>query len=263
MKGCGVRRSINGALLAATLFAAGAGGLALPHAARAEAAPADPIDTAMQNCLARADRSSTLGQVQCVGEARDAWSGAIEAAQRSIDANAPDKLRRGWDESQRRWLAWRKEETPLVRAVFATTRGTAYAMTEANIVLQTVRDRALALRRAAASFANEAQAPQATSRPQAQPQPQTVDPADKPAPRMPACSLDAACEHAQFDLSRYYRTLREKLPASSRPALWHAQRAWSAYFSATAPLDGQTARVDLIGARLATLKHLSDAVGNN
>jgi len=240
--------------MAAISIAAAAYALALPHAARAEVAPADPIDTAMQNCLARGDRSSTLGQVQCVSEARDAWSAAIDAAQRSIDANAPAQLRHGWDESQRRWVEWRKDEALLVRAVFEQGSGTVRQMSEANILLQSVRDRALGLRQAAASFANEARAPQATSAP--------VDPSDKAEPRLPPCSADAACEHAEFDLNRYYHALRDKLPAPSRPALFRAQHAWFAYLNATAPLGSETARVDLIGARLATLKHLAEALGN-
>lgn len=256
----GVKRRAGGALLAAaplalslTLAVACAGGLATPLAARAEAAPADPIDTAMQNCLARADRSTPAGQVQCIDAARDAWRGAIDAAERSIAANAPDKPRHAWEESQRRWLAWRKDEMALVRAVFETTRGTVYVMTEANVALQPVRDRAIAMRHAAAQFADDAPAPPAGP----------PDAADKRAPRLRACSLDAECEHARFDLSRYYRKLREKLPARSRLALAHAERAWHAYFDATAPLGSEAERVDLIGARVATLKRLSETVGND
>ena len=121
-------RALRCALLAALSI--------VPLAARAEAARADPIDTAMQNCSARADRSSTPGQVQCIEAARDAWQQAIDSAMRSIAANAPDDQKRGWAQSQARWLAWRTEEQALLRAVFATTRGSSYSINQANVLLQ-------------------------------------------------------------------------------------------------------------------------------
>ncbi len=256
-----------------------------PGKARAEAARADPIDTSMQNCLARADRSTTAGQVQCIDAARDAWQSAIDTAMNSISANAPDDDRRGWDASQRRWLAWRKEEVLLVHAVFATTRGGAYAITQANVLLQSVRDRALAVRHAASRFAPPAPAPASsvagasgatsamsvagaapaasmTARSAAATRAQSDD-ARAHAEHMRPCMSDAACEHAQFDLRRYARALREKLPARARPVLLRAQRAWSAYFDATSPLGTEAERADLIGERVATVKRLSETVGNN
>ena len=220
--------------------------------AYAEPAPADPIDTAMRTCLARADRSSPSGQAQCMDAARDSWQAAIDAAYRSLTASAPDKTRRAWEESQRRWQSWRDKEVPLVHAVFQTTHGSAYVITQANVLLQPVRDRALQLRHAAAQFDA---APKAAS---------DADPAPlKRAPRLRSCSIDAACEHAQFDLNRYARKLRAKLPARSRVVLSHAQRAWLSYFEVTSGLGTEAERVDLIGARVATIKRLSETAGGD
>lgn len=269
-----------------------------PQVARAEAARADPIDTTMQNCFARADRSTAAGQVQCIDAARDAWQAAIDAAMRSIAANAPEADRRGWDESQRRWLAWRKEETTLVHDVFETTRGSAYSITQANVLLQSVRDRALAVRHAASRFAPPAApvaasgasasapssgastasagsavsgtataAPIASAAPGSGPAGSATraqsDDARAHNQRMRPCTVDAACEHAEFDLRRYTRALRDKLPAHARPALIRAQRAWTAYFDATSPLGTEAERADLIGERVATVKRLSETVGND
>lgn len=239
-------------LAAGVLFAAaGLVGLMSAGAAHAEVAAADPIDTAMRQCAARADRSSTAGQVQCIEEANDAWQKAIDAAYQSVLANAPtDKLRRGWQDSQKRWVAWRKEEAYLLRAVFATTSGTAYAMSAANLRLQPVRDRALALRRAAAQYTQTARALQTGDAPPA-------------APRATRCADDATCVHANYDLNRYYRKLRERLPVRSRPALVRAERAWIAYRDATSPFISASDRTDLIGARIATIKRFSETVGND
>jgi uncharacterized protein YecT (DUF1311 family) len=270
-----------------------------PLAARAEAARADPIDTTMQNCFARADRSTTAGQVQCIDAARDAWQAAIDVAMRSIAANAPGADRRGWDESQRRWLAWRKEEALLVHAVFETTHGSAYSITQANVLLQSVRDRALAVRHAASRYAPRVAAPAPASAGSGASEGAAASGADRasgatavstaangnsnsnsnaavaPAPRvqsddaaahnrrMRPCTADAACEHAQFDLRRYARALRDKLPARARSILARAQRAWSAYFDATSLLGTEAERSDLIGERVATIKRLSETVGND
>ncbi|RDU96635.1 DUF1311 domain-containing protein [Trinickia dinghuensis] len=266
---------------------------AAPLAARAEAARADPIDTAMQSCSARSDRSSTPGQVQCIEAARDAWQAAIDVAMRSIAAHAPEDVKRGWMDSQNHWLAWRKEEVPLLRAVFETTRGSTYSITEANVQLQSVRDRALAVRHVASRFAPPAPAPVASgasaasgaaaasgsassasgasagsdaptaSSPAATLSRAQSDDARAHDDRMRPCNVDAACEHAQFDLHRYERSLREKLPVRARPALVRAQRAWSTYFDATAPLGTEADRADLIGERVATIKRLAETVGND
>ena len=260
-----------------------------PLAARAEAARADPIDTTMQNCFARADRSTTAGQVQCIDAARDAWQAAIDVAMHSIADNAPEADQRGWEESQRRWLAWRKDEALLVHAVFETTRGSAYSITQANVLLQSVRDRALAMRHAASRFAPPPDAPAPTGSGASDSVPASG--ADRasgasavsaatiasaaPAMRVQGdvarahnrrirpCTADASCEHAQFDLRRYARALRDKLPARARPILARAQRAWSVYFDATSPLGTEAERSDLIGERVATIKRLSETVGND
>ena len=105
--------------------------------------------------------------------------------------------------------------------------------------LQPVRDRALVLRSALAT-------------------------ASGPPPRPPrACKADAHCEHAMFDLNRYYRVLNTKMPARSRPTLVRAQRAWSVYLTASTPLVDERGRIDIIGARVATIKRLSETVGND
>ncbi len=242
------------ALLAVAAAAALICGAAMPAAVRAEAAPADPIDTAMRACLARADRSTPTGQAQCMDAARASWQAAIDSAYRSIVANAPEKARRGWQESQKRWVAWREQEAPLVHAVFATTEGSSYLIAEANVLLQPVRDRALQLRNAAAQFQAQASGAGASA----------SDPKSEKRPsRMRSCAADAACEHALFDLNRYVHRLRVKLATPSRRLLTRAQRAWRSYFDATAGLGTETDRVDLIGGRVATFKRLSDRVGGD
>ncbi|NUY29837.1 DUF1311 domain-containing protein [Paraburkholderia sp. JPY303] len=223
------------ALAAGTLVL---GAVASP-AARAEVAAADPIDAAMRTCLARADMSTTIGQVQCMDNARIGWMAAVDNAYQQLLAKVPPARRRLWEKSQSSWLASRDAEKQLLAAVFATTQGSMYVLSEADMQLQPVRDRALVLRSALAD-------------------------ASGPVPRRPrACNADARCEHAMFDLNRYYRVLESKMPAKSRPTLVHAQRAWNAYLTASTPLVDERGRIDIIGARVATIKRLSETAGNH
>ncbi|WP_042337664.1 lysozyme inhibitor LprI family protein [Paraburkholderia ferrariae] len=207
--------------------------------AHAEVAAADPIDSGMRACLARADRSSTAGQVQCMDEARNAWRGAADAALNALLAKLPPAQQKRWQLSQQRWVAWRDAEDTMLAAAFASTNGSSsYQIYEADMRLQPVRDRALALRLEAANAARQ------------------------DAPPVRACSADARCEHVRYDLNRYYRKFYARMPKHSRATLVRAQSTWRAYRDATTPLVDEHARLDLLGARLATLKRLSETVGN-
>ncbi|AXE99129.1 lysozyme inhibitor LprI family protein [Paraburkholderia hospita] len=211
-----------------------------PGAAHAEVAAADPIDASMRTCLARADMSSTIGQVQCMDAARLAWQASMDQSFQQLLSKVPDAQRKKWDESQKRWKAWREADGKLLADILATTRGTSYQLAVADMQLQPVRDRALALRAAAMDAGRQ-------------------DPKKRPR----ACSFDAQCEHAMFDLNRYYRRLHAKLPSHARPVLSRAQRAWTAYRDATVPLMDARSQVDIIGARVAQLKRMGDTAGND
>ncbi|WP_144158852.1 lysozyme inhibitor LprI family protein [Paraburkholderia sp. BCC1885] len=206
----------------------------------AEVAAADPIDAAMRACLARSDMSSTAGQLQCMDTARLGWQSALDTAWQQLLSKVPPARRKPWQDAQTRWQASRDAQAPLLDAVFATRQGTMYQLAEADMQLQPVRDRALALRSAAAGAATGA-----------------------PAPVRPrACSADALCEHATFDMNRYYHRLQTKMPARSRATLVRAQRAWSAYLEAASAVTDERGRVDIIGARVATLKRLSETIAS-
>ena len=230
-------RAVKSLLCALTVVsAAWLGGVSAAHA---EVAAADPIDASMRSCLARSDMSTTTGQVQCMDNARIGWKAALDSAWQQLQTKLPPARRKLWEKSQASWLASRDAEQQLLAAVFVTTHGSMYVLAEADMQLQPVRDRALALRTAVAQVGS-------------------------PPPRRPrACSADAHCEHAMFDLNRYYRRLQSKMPAHSRPALVRAQRAWTAYLNAATAVIDERGRIDIIGARVATLKRLSETVGND
>ena len=211
---------------------------AVAPAARAEVAAADPIDTGMRTCLARADRSSTAGQIQCMDDAHTAWRKAADTALTQLLAKLPAAQQKRWQLSQQKWVAWRDAEDTMLSAAFATTSGSTYQLYEADMRLQPVRDRALALRNQAAVYNGDA-------------------------PKARACSADARCEHVSYDLNRYYRQLYARMPKHTRPTVARAQSDWRAYRDATTPLIDEHARLDLLGGRLATLKRLAETVNNH
>ncbi|QGZ60886.1 lysozyme inhibitor LprI family protein [Paraburkholderia acidisoli] len=234
-------RSLRGFASRAALSAAAVLMLAAGAPARAEVAAADPIDTAMRTCLARADRSSTAGQIQCMDESRTAWRSAADAAFTQLLAKVPAAQQKRWRLSQQKWVAWRDAEDTMLGAAFATTSGSQYQLYEADMRLQPVRDRALALRNEATRYAGNN---------------------GGKLPRGRACSADARCEHVSYDLNRYYRQLYARMPRHARLTVSRAQSAWRAYRDATTPLIDDHARLDLLGARLATLKRLAETVNN-
>jgi uncharacterized protein YecT (DUF1311 family) len=200
-------------------------------------------------------------------ETRQQWQTVMDGAYARLLGGAPAGEKRGWQESQRRWLAWRKDEAQLLKAVYDTTRGTMYAMAGADMQLQPVRERALALRAAADRYAqrNGAQNVAQIGAPGAAPKAAANDAlnaARDPVRRVRPCEQDAACEHALFDMNRYYQKLRRKMPAHSASTLVRAQREWGEFRDVTTPLVGEDGRIDLIGARVATMKRLSETVGN-
>ncbi|WP_266231922.1 lysozyme inhibitor LprI family protein [Paraburkholderia sp. CNPSo 3076] len=211
---------------------------AVAPAARAEVAAADPIDTAMRACLARADRSSTAGQIQCMDDARTAWRTAADTALTQLLAKLPAAQQKRWQLSQQKWVAWRDAEDTMLGAAFATTSGSTYQLYEADMRLQPVRERALALRNQAAMYNGDA-------------------------PKVRACSADARCEHVSYDLNRYYRQLYARMSKHARPTVSRSQSDWRAYRDATTPLIDEHARLDLLGGRLATLKRLAETVNNH
>ncbi|WP_322050812.1 lysozyme inhibitor LprI family protein [Paraburkholderia bannensis] len=232
-----VLRGSMRAFAAAALLAAQCLVTPLVPSAHAEVSAADPIDAGMRACLARADRSSTAGQVQCMDDARTAWRAAADGALAQLLSKVPPAQQRRWRTSQQKWVAWRDAEDTMLGAAFATSSGSSYQLYEADMRLQPVRDRALALRGELAT---------ATGKPV----------------RARPCSADARCEHVSYDLDRYYRQLYARMPKHARPSVARAQTAWRAYRDATTPLVDEHARLDLLGARLATLKRLSETVNN-
>ncbi|EGD03495.1 hypothetical protein B1M_16170, partial [Burkholderia sp. TJI49] len=82
----GTNRTMRAAAAALVVWAAGLAGAGVVHA---EVAAADPVDVAMRQCLARRDRSSTAGQIQCMDEAQQQWQSVMDGASQRLLKDAP------------------------------------------------------------------------------------------------------------------------------------------------------------------------------
>jgi uncharacterized protein YecT (DUF1311 family) len=126
-------------LIAAIAFAAGL-------AAAPVNAADEPIDTALEACLAAPDGQTTAGMVACFGDAYAAWDKALNQAyarlRSSLDQEAFAKLR----DAQRAWLVYRDAESAFLASLLTPERGTMMRIIANGMMTDLVKDRALALR---------------------------------------------------------------------------------------------------------------------
>jgi uncharacterized protein YecT (DUF1311 family) len=74
------------------------------------AADPDPLDTALDACLAKPEGASTPGMVECTGEAIRAWDKRLNEVYRQVMVGLDPKSRDLLRASQRRWVAFREAE---------------------------------------------------------------------------------------------------------------------------------------------------------
>ena len=96
----------------------------LCYAGIALAADKDPIDRALDKCLAVEKNQTTVGMAECTDIAIKAWDGRLNAAykeaMRTLDPKSADALRT----AQRQWLAFREAEHKAWQAPWQADRGT-------------------------------------------------------------------------------------------------------------------------------------------
>jgi uncharacterized protein YecT (DUF1311 family) len=121
--------------------------VALLPALPAEAVgPADPIDAAMETCLAGAGGQSTAGMVACTATAIGAWDRRLndvyQQAMRTLDPKSQELLRT----SQRRWVAFREAERAALGGPWRQDAGTIAQVTTASAELGAIKERVEELR---------------------------------------------------------------------------------------------------------------------
>ena len=107
---------------------------------------ADPLDAALQACLAKPDGETTVGMLDCTQTAIHGWDKRLnEAYQRALAALDPasrDLLR----QSQRQWLAFREVERKALGGPWRGNSGTLAGVMASNAVLSAIKERVEELR---------------------------------------------------------------------------------------------------------------------
>ncbi len=106
----------------------------------------DPIDQALDACLAGTAANSTAGQVNCTSKAAAAWDRELNQVYqkllKTLDPASQALLRN----SQRQWLAFREAEKKFDRGPWISKQGTVAQTTVALANVDILRSRVLTLR---------------------------------------------------------------------------------------------------------------------
>lgn len=129
---------------AVSLVAAVAAGPAL---ARADSSvQADPIDRALDRCLAAPAAGSTAGMVSCLDTAYGAWDKELNTVYRALSASLDPKSRALLQASQRQWIAFRDAERKFWQGPWTADEGTLIQITLGQTNVDLVKARVLTLR---------------------------------------------------------------------------------------------------------------------
>jgi uncharacterized protein YecT (DUF1311 family) len=88
------------------------------------AAEPDPIDAALDACLAKPEGSSTVGMVECTGDAIRAWDKRLNEVYQLVMAGLDPKSQELLRASQHRWVAFREAEHEAMGGPWQQNRGT-------------------------------------------------------------------------------------------------------------------------------------------
>jgi uncharacterized protein YecT (DUF1311 family) len=107
---------------------------------------ADPIDVALEACLASDKGQTTAGMVNCTGIAINAWDGRLnetyQQAMTAIDPKSRDLLRT----AQRQWLTFRTAERAAQGGPWQAGRGTIVHTEIMGTTLSAIKERVAELR---------------------------------------------------------------------------------------------------------------------
>jgi uncharacterized protein YecT (DUF1311 family) len=105
------------------------------------AADPDPLDAALDACLAKPEGSSTPGMVECTGDAIRAWDKRLNEVYQQVMAGLDSKSRELLRVSQRRWVAFREAEHEAMGGPWRQDRGTIIRVLTANADLSAIKQR--------------------------------------------------------------------------------------------------------------------------
>jgi uncharacterized protein YecT (DUF1311 family) len=101
----------------------------------------DPLDTALDACLAKPEALSTPGMVECAEEAIRGWDKRMNEVYRRVMAELDPKSRELLRASQRRWVAFREAEHEAMEGPWRQDKGTIIRVLTADVDLSAIKER--------------------------------------------------------------------------------------------------------------------------
>jgi uncharacterized protein YecT (DUF1311 family) len=105
------------------------------------AADQDPLDAALDACLAKPEGSSTPGMVDCTDEAIRGWDKRLNKVYQQVMAGLDPKSRELVRVSQRRWVAFREAEREAMEGPWRQDKGTIIRVLTADADLSATKER--------------------------------------------------------------------------------------------------------------------------
>jgi uncharacterized protein YecT (DUF1311 family) len=109
-------------------------------------APNDPIDEALDQCLAKPEGQSTQGMVECFGTAYEAWDKALNAVYRELLDSLEPAQKDALKTAQRQWLAYRDADDAFLTSLQGPTSGSILRVTANQSMADLVKARVVQLR---------------------------------------------------------------------------------------------------------------------
>ncbi len=105
------------------------------------AADQDPLDAALDACLAKPEGSSTPGMVDCTNDAIRAWDKRLNEVYQQVMAELDPKSRELLRASQRRWVAFREAEHEAMEGPWRQDKGTIIRVLTVSADLSAIKER--------------------------------------------------------------------------------------------------------------------------
>jgi len=107
---------------------------------------ADPIDKALNECLAKLESQTTSGMVNCTASAYEAYVEELETVYDRVMAKLDPRSKALVHAAQREWLAFRKTEHAAMNGPWTHDRGSLVSLDIAAADIDAVKERIRELR---------------------------------------------------------------------------------------------------------------------
>ena len=108
--------------------------------------PNDPIDQALDECLAKPEGETTAGMIECLGTAYELWDKALNAVYgQLVELLAPEQ-KQALKTAQRQWISFRDADQAFLASLQDPTSGSLLRVTTNEAMVDLVKARVMQLR---------------------------------------------------------------------------------------------------------------------